>query len=74
MPVPDFTVVIENDSREPQTWRVFNDAPFKALIQAVKEDKETGKTVLLPDTDLKSKMWKLVNMSGNGYGSQFRTL
>ena len=55
MPVPDFTVVIENDSREPQTWRVFNDAPFKALIQAVKEDKETGKTVLLPDTEFKIK-------------------
>lgn len=55
MPVPDFTVVIENDSREPQTWRVFNDAPFKALIKAVKVDKETGKTVLLPDTEFKIK-------------------
>lgn len=55
MPVPDFTVVIENDSREPQTWRVFNDAPFKALIKAVKVDTETGKTVLLPDTEFKIK-------------------
>ncbi|GFI40743.1 hypothetical protein IMSAGC017_00778 [Thomasclavelia cocleata] len=55
MPVPDFTVVIENDSREPQTWRVFNDAPFKALIKAVKADAETGKTVLLPDTEFKIK-------------------
>ena len=55
MPVPDFTVVIDKDSREPQTWRVFNDAPFKALIQAVKVDKETGKTVLLPNTEFKIK-------------------
>ena len=55
MPVPDFTVVIDEDSREPQTWRVFNDAPFKALIQAVKVDKETGKTVLLPNTEFKIK-------------------
>lgn len=55
MPVPDFTVVIENDSREPQTWRVFNDAPFKALIKAVKVDTETGKTVLLPNTEFKIK-------------------
>ena len=35
--------------------QVCNDAPFKALIQAVKEDKETGKTVLLPDTEFKIK-------------------
>ena len=55
MPVPDFTVVIENDSREPQTWLVFNDAPFKALIKAVKVDTETGKTVLLPNTEFKIK-------------------
>lgn len=55
MPVPDFTVVIDEDSREPQTWRVFNDAPFKALIKAVKVDKETGKTILLPDTEFKIK-------------------
>lgn len=55
MPVPDFTVVIDEDSREPQTWRVFNDAPFKALIKAVKVDEETGKTVLLPDTEFKIK-------------------
>lgn len=55
IPVKDFTVTIHEDSREPQTWRVFNDAPFKALIKAVKADKETGKTVLLPDTEFKIK-------------------
>lgn len=55
MPVPDFTVIIDEDNREPQTWRVFNDAPFKALIKAVKMDKETGKTILLSDTQFKIK-------------------
>ena len=33
-PVNDFTVVIDHDSREPQSWKVLNDAPFKALIKA----------------------------------------
>ena len=55
IPVPDFEVKITEDSREPQVWRVFNDAPFKALIKAVKVDAETGKTVLLPDTTFKIK-------------------
>lgn len=55
IPVPDFEVKITEDSREPQVWRVFNDAPFKALIKAVKADAETGKTVLLPDTTFKIK-------------------
>lgn len=50
MPVEDFQVVITEDSREPQVWRVFNDAQFKALIKAVKVDQETGKNVLLPNT------------------------
>lgn len=55
IPVPDFEVKITEDSRELQVWRVFNDAPFKALIKAVKVDAETGKTVLLPDTTFKIK-------------------
>lgn len=61
-PIPDFTVIINEDSREPQTWRAFNDAPFKALIKAVKVDQETGKTVLLPDTE-----FKIRNMETNEY-------
>lgn len=55
IPVPDFEVKITEDSREPQVWRVFNDAPFKALIKAVKVDAESGKTILLPDTTFKIK-------------------
>ena len=55
MPVEDFTVVVTEDSREPQEWRVFNDAPFKALIKAIKVDQDTGKNVLLAGTEFKIK-------------------
>ncbi len=66
MPVEDFTVIVSEDSREPQEWRVFNDAPFKALVKAVKMDQETGKTVLLPDTTFKIK-----NLQTNKYVGQW---
>lgn len=66
MPVDDFTVIVDEDNREPQVWRVFNDAPFKALIKAVKVDEETGKTVLLPDTTFKIK-----NLQTNEYVGQW---
>ena len=49
----DFTVVVEEDSREPQQWRVFNDSPFEAYIRIVKKDAENGNTVLLPNVTFK---------------------
>lgn len=51
----DFSVTVTEDSREPQQWRVFNDAPFKAYIRIVKKDVETGKTVLLAGATFKIK-------------------
>lgn len=69
MPVEDFQVVITEDSREPQVWRVFNDAPFKALIKAVKVDQETGKLFYFQIQHLKLKIYKQINMLVNGYGS-----
>lgn len=66
LPVKDFIVKIENDSREPQEWRIMNDAPFKALVKAVKIDKDTGKTVLLPGTTFKIK-----NLSTDEYVGQW---
>lgn len=53
MPVADFFIDITEDSREPQVWRIMNDASFKALIKAVKVDEETGKTVLLSDASFR---------------------
>lgn len=65
MPIEDFIVKVDEDSREPQEWRVFNDAPFKALIKAVKIDKYTGKTVLLPGTTFKIKNLKTNEFVGH---------
>ena len=53
--VPDFEVIVNEDSREPQVWRVFNDQSFKAVLKIVKKDAETGKTVLLPNSTFKIK-------------------
>ena len=41
----DFTVIISEDSRDPQPWRIMNDAPFTAHLEVVKKDAETGRTV-----------------------------
>ena len=51
----DFEVVVTEDSREPQVWRILNDAPFKAYIRIVKKDAESGKTVLLSGVTFKIK-------------------
>lgn len=51
----DFTVTVSEDSREPQQWRVFNDAPFKAYIRIVKKDAENGNAVLLSGAAFKIK-------------------
>ena len=56
--VPDFKVVIDKDSRDPQPWRIFNDQKFKAVIAIVKKDAETGKTVALPGAEFKIKNLK----------------
>lgn len=62
LPSKDFTVVIDKDSRIPQTWRVLNNAPFESIIKIVKEDIDTGKTVLKADTK-----FKIFNLDTNEY-------
>lgn len=53
--VPDFTVVISEDSDEIQTWRVFNDTSFKAVLAIVKQDAETQKVVKISGAKFKIK-------------------
>lgn len=53
--VPDFTVTITEDSREPQTWRVFNDEKFRAIVAIVKQDEDTGRTIAIPGATFKIK-------------------
>lgn len=61
----DFDVVVTEDSREPQVWRVLNDAPFKAYIRMIKKDAESGKAVLLSGATFKIK-----NMKTDAYVEQ----
>lgn len=51
----DFEVTINSDSRDPQVWRVVNDAPFQAYIKMIKKDSETGNVVALAGTKFKIK-------------------
>ena len=53
--VPDFTVVVTDDSDEPQTWRVFNDTSFKSVVAIVKQDAETQKTIKVSGAKFKIK-------------------
>lgn len=61
----DFVVEITEDSREPQEWRVLNDAPFKAYIKLVKKDAETGDII-----QLAGATFKIVNAQTGEYVSQ----
>ena len=45
--IDPFVVNVENDSREPMQWRVFDDRPFEFLLKIVKKDAQTGNTVFL---------------------------
>ena len=60
--VPDFTVTITEDSREPQTWRVFNDEKFRAIVAIVKQDEDTGKTIAI-----EGATFKIRNLQTNEY-------
>lgn len=48
--VEPFLVKIDEDSREPMQWRVFDDRPFEFLMKIVKKDAQTGNTVLKAGT------------------------
>ena len=53
VPVPEnlkaidpFLVKVDEDSREPMVWRVFDDRPFEFLLKIVKKGAQTGNPVL----------------------------
>ena len=43
--VHPFLVTVNEDSREPQEWRVFDDRPFEFMLKIIKKDAETGNTI-----------------------------
>lgn len=53
--IPDFIVQITEDSREPQSWRIFNDEKFRAVAAIVKKDQDTGNTIRLAGAEFKIK-------------------
>ena len=41
-----FLVTVNEDSRDPQEWRVFDDRPFEFMLKIIKKDAETDHNVL----------------------------
>ena len=67
-PVDDFIVTVTENSTEPQTWRILLDEEFSAKLKIIKKDDETGKAVLLPDTE-----FKIYDMDAEEYVEQVTT-
>ena len=67
-PVDDFIVTITENSTEPQVWRVLLDEEFQAKLKIIKKDDETGRPVLLPDTE-----FKIFDMDKGEYVEQVTT-
>lgn len=44
--VNPFVVMVNQDSREPQQWRIFDDRPFDFLLKIIKKDAQTNRPVL----------------------------
>ncbi|WP_343082716.1 SpaA isopeptide-forming pilin-related protein [Blautia producta] len=44
--VNPFLVTVDQDSREPQQWRIFDDRPFDFLLKIIKKDAQTNQPVL----------------------------
>lgn len=51
--VPDFTVTVSEDSRDPQAWRIMNDEKFKVIVKMVKQNQESMKTAALANAEFK---------------------
>ncbi len=60
--------IMENNPEVPQVWRVFLDREFSAKLRVVKKDADTGKTVLIPNTE-----FKIFNMDTNKYVEMITT-
>lgn len=60
--VNPFLVTIDEDSREPQTWRVFDDRPIQFYFKIIKKDNQTGKPVLN-----NSAYYKIFDVEKNEY-------
>jgi len=60
--------VRENNPTKPQVWRIFLDREFSAKLRIIKKDADTGKTVLIPNTE-----FKIYNLDKKEYVSMTTT-
>lgn len=70
-----FLVSITEDSREPQPWRILNDAHQSTYLKIVKIDAETGKPVLKAGTkyrifDMKKEQYVIMQTSSGKVGTE----
>ena len=78
--VNPFIVTVNEDSREPQQWRVFDDRPFEFLLKIIKKDTQTNQNVLknsatykIYDCEHKEYVEQNVNYPEKGKISEFST-
>ncbi|HJF94630.1 MAG TPA: hypothetical protein K8V82_07545 [Lachnoclostridium phocaeense] len=78
--VHPFIVTVNEDSREPQEWRVFDDRPFEFLLKIIKKDAQTGQNVLknsatykIYDCEKEEYVEQVVNYPEKGKISEFST-
>ncbi|MFV0394964.1 MAG: collagen binding domain-containing protein [Coprobacillaceae bacterium] len=72
----DFTVIINQDNRTPQVYRILNDAPFEAYLKLVKKDIKTGEVVILNEASfqIKDSTGKVISQKiGNTKVDTFKT-
>lgn len=78
--VNPFIVTVNEDSREPQQWRVFDDRPFEFLLKIIKKDTQTNQNVLknsatykIYDCEKEEYVEQVVNYPEKGKISEFST-
>ena len=72
----DFTVIVDEDNREPQVYRVLNNAPFKAYLEILKKDAETGELITFSEASfqLLDEHGEIVSQKvGQDYIDTFKT-
>lgn len=78
--VNPFVVTVDQDSREPQQWRIFDDRPFEFLLKIIKKDAQTEQSILknsatykIYDCEKETYVEQTVNYPEKGKISEFST-
>lgn len=78
--VNPFVVTVNQDSRQPQQWRIFDDRPFDFLLKIIKKDAQTNQSVLknaatykVYDCEKKEYVEQVIQYPEKGKISEFST-